>query len=68
MKHKIEISHEELIELLKKALNIDVPSNSIGVSAHCSDRRDLGYGMLDVHSISLSWDKDDTRNRDVWDR
>jgi len=68
MKHKIEISHAELIELLKKALKIDVPTQCIGLSAHCNDLHDTGYGMMQVRSISLDRDKDDLGNRDVWDR
>jgi hypothetical protein len=68
MKRTVEISHAELIELLKKALNIGTPAQCIGLSAHCNDTRDLGYGMLNVQSISLSWDEGKADRSDVYDR
>ena len=64
MKHQIEISHAELIDLIKKALNITTPSQQIGLSAHCSNHHDTGYGKLDVTSISLSWDQGSS----AWER
>jgi hypothetical protein len=66
-KHSIEISGEDIAELIIKQLNLNVRPSSVKINAHCSDSAGMGYGALKLHSITLFWE-DGSSREERWDR
>ena len=65
MKRSIEISHGELIELLKKTLNVSTPSQSIELTAQVHLHDD---NVTDIRAITIAWDEGVSRDSNTWDR
>lgn len=65
MKRSIEISHTELVEILKKELNITTPTQSIELSVQVHTHHDK---VTDIRSINMSWDEGVSRDSNTWDR